>query len=143
MGFDNRTAHLISEIRMPTSSVTTKSPRAASSGKVERSPAQRLLLALVLALLLGMLLLMGKTAEAACWQDAGVTATGQAIAGQSFPDLQGRMPVIVVCSGNEFGPNVGGDYNSGNHRIRIPDWQMHSGQLTSVLQHELCLLAPI
>lgn len=77
-------------------------------------------------------------AAASCWVDSSVEATAQNIVHQSFPGLRDRMPSVLVCESGVFGPNIGGDYTSGIHRIRIPHWQLSTGNLVGVLQHELC-----
>jgi hypothetical protein len=120
-------------MRLPFAKAATAVGRAAP-----RSGGRRLFLTPLAPLLVGLLLSTCRSASASCWQGSRVMATGQAIAGQSFPELQGRLPLIVVCPGSDFGPNVGGDCNGGDHRIRIPDWQVQSGRLASVLQHEFC-----
>lgn len=88
-------------------------------------------LALALALAAG-------AARAGCWTDPQVVRTAESIVEQSFPGLRARMPRVLVCDAGAFGPNVGGDYTSGMHRIRVPAWQLGSGNLVGVLQHELC-----
>lgn len=76
-------------------------------------------------------------ALAACWFDAGLAQAAQRIAQRGFLNAAQRMPEVVVCSGEHFDPDIGGDYNSGTHRIRVPVWQLQSGSLDSVLAHEL------
>lgn len=69
--------------------------------------------------------------------DANVTALANSVAHSGFPKAAARMPAVLVCDGNDFGPNIGGDYTSGIHRIRIPYWQLSRAELRSVLAHEL------
>ena len=77
--------------------------------------------------------------NANCWNNPSLTRFAEQIATRHFPALQGRMPEIIECDASEFGPNIGGDYTSGVHRIRIPVWQrgqpMESVRTT--IAHEL------
>lgn len=77
------------------------------------------------------------TADATCWRDANVTELAQSVAQSGFPNAASRMPAVLICEGSDFGPNIGGDYTGGIHRIRIPQWQLNSAGLRSVLAHEL------
>ncbi len=77
------------------------------------------------------------SAGATCWRDANVTELAQTVAQSGFPNAASRMPDVLVCEGSDFGPNIGGDYTGGIHRIRIPQWQLNGGGLRSVLAHEL------
>lgn len=76
-------------------------------------------------------------ALASCWFDPGLAQAAQRIAQQGFPNAATRMPEVIVCGGEHFGPGIGGDYNSGMHHIRVPVRQLQSGSLDSILAHEL------
>lgn len=77
------------------------------------------------------------TAGASCWSDSQVTAMAVNVAQGGFPKSASKMPTVVVCTGGDFGPGIGGDYTGGIHKIRIPQWQLNSSDLRSVLAHEL------
>jgi hypothetical protein len=74
--------------------------------------------------------------DAACWQDTNLSGIAAQEARRAFPDLLSRMPTVVVCEDSDFDWNVGGDYNSGRHRIRIPE-KSTGANLVGVLRHEL------
>lgn len=76
-------------------------------------------------------------AEANCWHDTNVTQLAQSVAQSGFPNAASRMPTVLVCDGGDFGPNIGGDYTGGIHRIRIPNWQLNRTELRSVIAHEM------
>ena len=75
--------------------------------------------------------------QASCWQDTHVVRLAYAIAQGGFPNAAAHMPDVLVCDAEHFGPNIGGDYTSGVHRIRLPAWQLQSGNLHAVIAHEM------
>lgn len=77
--------------------------------------------------------------HAACWPDSDLAIRAQAVAGQRFPALVGRMPDVLACHDADFPPQIGGDYTSGIHRIRIPQREVLRGPVVidSILAHEL------
>jgi len=87
--------------------------------------------------LLAILICARHLARAACWVDASVSHVAQQIATASFRATAGRMPAIAVCHAGDFAQGIGGDYTPGVHRIRIPEWQVVTANLHTVLAHEL------
>ena len=83
------------------------------------------------------LLLSCSIAAASCWTDQRATEQVRSAAVRHSPDVAERLPTVLVCSGDEFAPGIGGDYNGGYHRIRIPEWQLGRAELYTVLVHEL------
>ena len=75
--------------------------------------------------------------QASCWHDPRVAQLAYAIALGGFPTAAGQMPEVLVCDAQHFDPNIGGDYTSGVHRIRLPTWQLQSGNLNPVIAHEM------
>lgn len=84
-----------------------------------------------------LVILQCEAGHASCWFDDEVRSLAGQVAGFGFPAVARNMPEIVVCDSQHFPPGIGGDYNSGFHRIRIPVWQLDRAELRSVLAHEL------
>lgn len=78
-----------------------------------------------------------QSAMANCWHDPNLTQRMLQHAQRGFPASAAQPPSVVLCANSVFGPNVGGDYNTGAHQIRIPVFQLQSGRLDSVIRHEL------
>lgn len=76
-------------------------------------------------------------ASATCRHDTNLTQLAQSVAQSGFPNAASRMPTVLVCDGGDFGPNIGGDYTGGIHRVRIPNWQLNRTELRSVIAHEM------
>lgn len=74
-----------------------------------------------------------------CWQDIALAQRAQQLARERFPDVSSRMPELLICDQHEFMPNVAGDYSGGGgvHRIRVSSRELHSGNLDSILLHEI------
>ena len=63
------------------------------------------------------LLGVATAAHANCWRDRDIEQTLNEVIAMHFPGTD--APDIIACDGGHFGPNVGGDYNSGRRQIRI------------------------
>lgn len=82
-------------------------------------------------------MLVGSSAAANCWNDSTLSARTLELARRHYPSVALQMPQILVCTADQFGPNIGGTYSSGIHQIRIPVWQLSRPDLSTVLAHEL------
>ena len=77
------------------------------------------------------------SAHANCWYDNSLSAHASQVARQHFPRIR-QLPSMVVCSAEDFSQGIGGSFTSGHTpEIRIPVWQLHRSELTTVLGHEL------
>ena len=90
----------------------------------------------VLGYMLGVLTTSG-AASATCWDDTQVSQQARSIAERLFPDVASKMPAVVVCTGDTFAARIGGDFNGGFWRIRIPQWEITHPELPTVIAHEL------
>lgn len=97
---------------------------------------QGIFMAPIVAFVAGATLLAGPV-FASCWNDQRIAQQASSIANRLFADVAQRMPTVVVCTGDTFAPRIGGDFNGGHWRIRIPDWQLQRQELPMVLAHEL------
>ncbi len=85
----------------------------------------------------GIVVTISPPAFANCWSDGQVEHMARQVAARGFPNAARSLPELLVCEGRDFAPGIGGDYTTGIHRIRIPAWQLQSGNLATVLAHEL------
>jgi len=81
--------------------------------------------------------LSGGSALAQCWRDTSLEQNAAHLAQRFGPPLTDNLPEVLLCLDELFPPQVGGDYNTGAHRIRIPVRSAQSPQLHSILAHEL------
>lgn len=86
---------------------------------------------------IGMICTICPITRAGCWPDGHIERIARHVAAQGFDRAHRNMPELLVCDGSDFGLGVGGDYTGGIHRIRVPAWQAHTGNLVTVLAHEL------